>query len=976
MGHAKYIGRVGALAVALGVGAAVATGLGMGVAWADDTGSTSTDSPSTDSPSTGSPATGSTTAKSPSAGATGAASSPGPRQVRRLRHGPAGPNRTSPSSAGSAVSGTEASGSPTSNPSTGSADTSAAADNATTTPGDSAAQPGAAAGEPPPDTIAAPAQDAPAQESVLTNPQPPATTQAPAPQHTPTAVGADGSADGSTVVTHAADTHTAPAPVDAQPPTPRSGAQVAQVLRQGAADIIGTASQTGDVEAAETAQIDISEYSAISAGAPTSRQAVEAAETAQTDISDYSAISAGAPTSRQAVESAPMSAPAQVVTGVLAVLGLTPLATDTPLDPSAPPPTAWMALAVLRRELRQGLIKEAPITNYAPTDTTEVQGTDRIVDLGAATLTAQTASTTNAANTMTAAKAGLLAKPPKPPKPPKGNQPPTAVNDSAATTEDTPASGNVLANDTDANADTLTVASFSQPAHAAAFTLNPDGTFSYTPAANYNGPDAFTYTATDGTATSNTATAAITVTAVNDTPVATDDAFTGAEDSVLTGNVLTNDTDVDNSTLSAALVAGPAHAAAFTLNPDGTFSYTPAANYNGPDAFTYTATDGTATSNTATAAITVTAVNDTPVATDDAFTGAEDSVLTGNVLTNDTDVDNSTLSAALVAGPAHAAAFTLNPDGTFSYTPAANYNGPDAFTYTATDGTATSNTATAAITVTAVNDTPVATDDAFTGAEDSVLTGNVLTNDTDVDNSTLSAALVAGPAHAAAFTLNPDGTFSYTPAANYNGPDAFTYTATDGTATSNTATAAITVTADNDPPTHSATNTSTNPGTGVVTGTVVFTDPDGDTLTYTGTGATPDGSVVVNPGGTFTYTPTQAARLRADATLGADTDSFTVTVNDGHGATPTHTVSVTVSPGELTLGTPIPVGSGPDGVVFSPDGTLAYVANARQHRVGDQHHHQHRHRHHPRRQLARSGWRSPPTAPAPTSPTPSPTPCR
>ncbi len=116
--------------------------------------------------------------------------------------------------------------------------------------------------------------------------------------------------------------------------------------------------------------------------------------------------------------------------------------------------------------------------------------------------------------------------------------------------------------------------------------------------------------------------------------------------------------------------------------------------------------------------ITVTGVNDAPVAVNDTASTAEETAVSGNVLGNDTDVDTgTTLTATLVASPAHGAV-TLNADGSFTYTPAANFSGTDSFTYTASDGTAVSNVATVTITVTAVNDAPVAVNDAATAAED------------------------------------------------------------------------------------------------------------------------------------------------------------------------------------------------------------------------------------------------------------------
>jgi len=148
-------------------------------------------------------------------------------------------------------------------------------------------------------------------------------------------------------------------------------------------------------------------------------------------------------------------------------------------------------------------------------------------------------------------------------------------------------------------------------------------------------------------------------------------------------------------------VSGPANGT-LTLNPGGDFSYTPHADFNGIDGFTYTADDAVGPSNLATVSITVTAVNDAPVAANDAYTTDQDTPLTvptPGALTNDSDVDGDALSAALASGPLNGVV-VLNADGSFTYTPNADFNGADSFTYTVNDPVGLSNVATVSITVT------------------------------------------------------------------------------------------------------------------------------------------------------------------------------------------------------------------------------------------------------------------------------------
>jgi large repetitive protein len=198
--------------------------------------------------------------------------------------------------------------------------------------------------------------------------------------------------------------------------------------------------------------------------------------------------------------------------------------------------------------------------------------------------------------------------------PPPSNRSPTASADNATTSEDVAVTIAVLANDNDPDGDPLTPSIQDQAQHGTA-SVNGDGSITYTPAANYNGSDGFTYRVSDGRGgTSDPANVQISVTAVNDPPVANDDAFTATQAvplSVDAPGVLSNDTDPDGSNPSAIpLTTTTANGGAVSLQSDGSFIYTSGPLFTGTDTFTYSASDGTLTSTSAaTVTITVNALS-------------------------------------------------------------------------------------------------------------------------------------------------------------------------------------------------------------------------------------------------------------------------------------------------------------------------------------------------------------------------------
>ena len=325
-----------------------------------------------------------------------------------------------------------------------------------------------------------------------------------------------------------------------------------------------------------------------------------------------------------------------------------------------------------------------------------------------------------------------------------------------------------------------------------------------------------------------------------------------------------------------------------TLNADGSFSYTPKANYFGADSFTYQATDGLFASNLTTVSLTVNALP--PVAASDSLSTNVNTLLNvaaSGVLANDSDPQVLPLSAVLVSGPTNGS-LTWNANGSFSYTPNANYFGSDSFTYQANDGLANSNIATVSLTINALP--PVATNDSFNTSFNTplnVAASGVLGNDSDPQALALTAVLVSGPTNGL-LTLNANGSFSYTPNANYYGFDSFTYQATDGKFPSNVATVSLIISGLPPVATNDSFSTNVNTSLNVTASGVLANDSDPQTLPLTAilVSGPSNGSLTLNANGSFTYTPNVNY-------FGAD--SFTYQANDGLANSNVATVSLTIN---------------------------------------------------------------------------------
>ncbi|SEN38768.1 Ig-like domain-containing protein [Nitrosomonas marina] len=274
----------------------------------------------------------------------------------------------------------------------------------------------------------------------------------------------------------------------------------------------------------------------------------------------------------------------------------------------------------------------------------------------------------------------------------------------------------------------------------------------------------------------------------NNSPVAVNDNVTTARNNALIVDVLSNDSDPENDTLSVTQT-GVAANGSVTINADNTLTYTPNVGFAGNDGFTYTIDDGQGGTDTASVSVQVIEVNDAPVAVDDNAVTTEDTAFLIDILSNDSDPDGDPLSVMQLGAVLHGLA-VLNTNGIVTYTPNADFFGEDNFTYTLSDGTDT-DTATVTITVTPINDAPTANDDAATTTENQPAIINVLSNDSDPEDNALFVTQT-GAATNGFVTINGDNTLTYTPNEGFVGSDSFTYTLSDGTDT-DTATVSVVV---------------------------------------------------------------------------------------------------------------------------------------------------------------------------------------
>jgi len=407
------------------------------------------------------------------------------------------------------------------------------------------------------------------------------------------------------------------------------------------------------------------------------------------------------------------------------------------------------------------------------------------------------------------------------------------------------------------------------------------GAYTYTPNANANGSDSFTFKASDGLLDSNTATVSISIAAVNDAPVAVA-ATLNTNENIAVNSVLIA-SDIDGDVLTYSIINNGSKGTVLITNPGtGAYTYTPNTNATGVDSFSFKVNDGTVDSNITTVSVNIAVVNVAPWAYDSSINTFENIAV--NATFNVIDADGDALNSSIVSNGSKGTAVIIDAStGAYRYTPNPGAVGVDSFTFKVNDGLLDSRIATVSVTIVLVNFPPEAVDGIINTDEDVEVTGVLQALDPDGDP--LSYSIVSNGSKGSAVITNiSTGAYTYSPNADANGVDSFSFKVNDGLLDSVTATVTVNITPIDDVPQATNINVSIFNNSSL-TRTLKAVDADGDALTFSLVSNATKGTIVITDAslGTYTYTPNPGA---------TGIDSFVYRVSDSQENSDTATITI------------------------------------------------------------------------------------
>jgi VCBS repeat-containing protein len=440
----------------------------------------------------------------------------------------------------------------------------------------------------------------------------------------------------------------------------------------------------------------------------------------------------------------------------------------------------------------------------------------------------------------------------------------------------------VMANDANLDWET-TIARITSTTTNGSLTFQSNGSFQYTPNANYNGGDRFEYEIVSASGISTKGTVTLTVLPVNDNPVGTNDTYVVAEGGTLNDSasgVLANDSDPDGDALNAVLSAAPIHGT-LTLRADGSFDYVHDGSETTTDSFTYFTRDtSNATSGLIQVNITINPVDDAPIVSAVNATVAEGGVANINVQSTIVDPDGRGPYTTQLVGGASNGTVSINGSGRIIYRHDGSETTTDTVRFRVRDAAGVfSNTQTITIRITPVNDAPIANSNAISTNEDTpviISEASLLGNDSDADGDTLQVTGITNSG-GGALVNNGNGTWTYTPAANFFGGITLRYQIQDGNGGTASADLVINVAPVNDAPSVSNLSRTLNEGDQItIDPSGVISDIDGSSpFSRIITRGPTNGTLTIDQNGRFVYrhngseTTTDSAEFRVRDAGGA-----------------------------------------------------------------------------------------------------------